>query len=241
LVLMRVIRRNIEADPTRGEVWVRRWSLFLVLFIAGAAVVIDLIVLLTMFLQGEELTARFLLKVLVVLLVASAGFMHFMADIWGYWAKKPQYARSVNWATALLVVLTIAAGFLIIGSPASQRQLRLDDQRIMDLQSLQSQIVNYWQQKESLPADLSDLNDSLSYYSVPVDPATKTSYVYRRNSPLDFTLCATFATAGSEQRGRPMMEPAMYGMSDKWNHAAGEVCFDRSIDPELYPPFPKTR
>ncbi len=241
LILMRIIRNNIQKDPTRSEVWVRRWALFLTLFVAGATIVVDLIVLINTFLQGEELSARFLLKVLVVLLVASAGFMHFMADLWGYWEKKPQYARMVSWAVGLLIVLTIAAGFVIIGSPASQRQLRLDQRRISDLQSLQSQIVYYWQQKESLPAQLSDLNDSLSYYTIPFDPETKEAYVYKRYSPLDFSLCATFGTAGpGDQYGRPVTMPALYGgVSDKWEHAAGETCFDRSIDPELYPPNPK--
>src|SRR3989344_1763698 len=42
LILMRIIRRSIVADPSRGEVWVRRWALFLVLFVAGASIVIDL-------------------------------------------------------------------------------------------------------------------------------------------------------------------------------------------------------
>jgi hypothetical protein len=80
LVLMRSIRRAIAQDHSRSEVWVRRWALFLTLFVAGATIAIDLIVLLTTFLNGEELSARFLLKVLVVLLVAAAGFMHFWAD-----------------------------------------------------------------------------------------------------------------------------------------------------------------
>src|SRR3989344_410312 len=83
LVLMRFIRRSIAEDPSRNEIWVRRWALFLTLFLAGATMVIDLIVLLHTYLQGEDLTTGFLLKVLTVLLVAGLGFMHFMADIRG--------------------------------------------------------------------------------------------------------------------------------------------------------------
>ena len=234
-----VIRRAIAADPTRNEVWVRRWGLFLTVFFAGAVIVVDLIVLIYSFLSGEEIGIRFLLKVAVVLLVASAGFMHFMADLWGYWQKNPSYARYVNWATALLVVLTIGSGFVIIGTPQSQRALRLDQQRVSDLQSIQSQIVYYWQQKASLPAQLSDLNDSLSYFTIPVDPETKAAYVYKRQSPLDFSICATFGAAGTDQYGSPVARPVAYGApADKWGHAAGEVCFDRSIDPKLYPPAP---
>lgn len=240
LILMRVIRRSIVADPSRGEVWVRRWALFLTVFLAGATIVIDLIVLLTSFLSGEELTMAFLLKVVVVLLVAAAGFMHFLADIWGYWMQNPQYARYVNYATGALVALSIVAGFLIIGTPQSQRQLRLDHQRVSDLQSIQSQVVEYWRQKGSLPASFEELRDPLYGSYIPVDPATKAAYGYKRRSPLDFTLCATFATELRSGRLSVPTRPVLYGIDDTWEHGAGEVCFDRSIDPTRYPPYPKT-
>ena len=35
LILMRAIRRDIARDHSRNEIWVRRWALFLTLFIAG--------------------------------------------------------------------------------------------------------------------------------------------------------------------------------------------------------------
>jgi hypothetical protein len=242
LVLMRVIRRSIVADPSRGEVWVRRWALFLVLFVAGATIVIDLIVLLTSFLSGEEMTARFLLKVAVVLLVASAGFMHFLADLWGYWDKNPQYARSINWSVGVLVILTIGAGFLIIGTPQSQRMYRIDEQRVTDLQSLQSKIIYQYQQKERLPQTLAELNDSLSYFTVPTDPETNQEYVYRVKNPLTFELCATFNAPTRESANGSITRPMMYGgMNENWQHGAGEKCFERTIDPDLYPPYPKGR
>jgi len=246
LILMRVIRRAIAHDASRGEVWVRRWALFLTLFVAGATIAIDLIVLLTTFLSGEELSARFLLKVLVVLLVAGAGFMHFLADLRGYWTKNPHYARYINWAVGALVVLTVVAGFFIVGTPSQARQARLDQQRISDLQSLQSQIVyNYYQQKGRLPASLAEINDPLSYFVMPVDPGSKQPYGYTVLGPLSFELCADFTAAGGAQTyGRSIAEPAMpasYGGDvDKWDHAAGHVCFARTIDPDLYPVLPKT-
>lgn len=241
LILMRVIRRNIVADPSRNEIWVRRWGLFLTVFLAGAAIAIDLIILLTSFLNGEDLTVRFLLKVLVVLLVASAGFMHFMADLWGYWQRKPQYARSVNWAVAVLIVVTVGAGFLIIGTPQSQRAYRIDEQRVNDLTQIQSQIVySYYQPKQKLPASLDALTDPISGWVVPKDPESGAAYEYRTTGALSFELCATFAHASrSAQNGavsRPMSP--YYGgkeISENWQHPAGRTCFARTIDPQLYP------
>ncbi len=239
LILMRLIRREIANDASRANVWVRRWALFLTLFVAGATIAIDLIVLLTSFLSGESLTAAFLLKVLVVLLVAGAGFLHFMADLWGYWTKNPQYAKSVMWAVAALVVLSIIAGFFIIGTPSQARQQRMDNQRITDLQSIQWQVVSYWQQKQKLPASITDLEDPISGYNNPRDPQTGELYVYRPGEGLSFSLCATFSGTGSADWGKGESMPVRaYGSLDgDWAHNAGETCFERIIDPERYPPY----
>jgi hypothetical protein len=243
LALMRLVRRDMAKDASRGEVWVRRWALYLTVFVAGATIAIDLITLVYTFLSGQDITARFLLKVAVVLLVAGAGFMHFLADIWGYWMREQARAQYVTWGVGVLVAVSIAAGFFIIGTPGQARQVRLDAQRVQDLQNIQSQIVYYWQQKEALPADLAELNDPLSYWQEPQDPATGMPYRYERQSALGFTLCATFAAAGTSRgpMARPV-EPAYgtKGQDDNWAHAAGEACFSRSIDPERYPPLTKT-
>ena len=248
LVLMRFIRRSIAADPSRNDIWVRRWALFLTLFLAGAALVIDLIVLLNTFLQGEELTIGFLLKVLTVLLVAGLGFMHFLADLWGYWDREPARARMVNWGVGALVLVTIISGFFIIGTPQQIRAQKQDAIRVQDLQNIQWQIVNFWQQKEKLPAALAELNDPITNYILPVDPKTGESYKYSSTGARSFKLCATFTeeggTTGALSRPIPMpTEPMTNGkeIQDNWQHGTGEACFDRTIDPERYPPYPKTR
>lgn len=245
LVLMRFIRREIAADPSRNDTWVRRWALFLTLFLAGVTLVIDLIVLLNTFLQGEDLTAGFLLKALTVFLVSGLGFLHFMADLRGYWDREPARARMVNWGVGILVLTTIVAGFFIIGTPQQIRKQKQDAIRVQDLQNIQWQVVNYWQQKEKLPVSLDELNDPISYNVVPVDPQTKESYEYAQTGALAFQLCATFAQAGGSSLVSDVSrssEPAIAGkgLEDNWQHDAGRACFDRTIDPERYPPFSKS-
>ena len=247
LLLMRLIRNDIARNAEKRDLWIRRWALFLTVFVAGAAIAIDLITLINYFLGGD-LTTRFALKVVVVLLVAGAGLMHFLADIWGYWVQYPSRAQTVGWAAGALILASIVAGFFIMGSPNQIRLYRFDDQKVTDLQNIQWQVVNYWQQKESLPASLEDLRDPISNSIIPTDPATGESYTYKRNGPLDFALCATFAAEGGQNgmqgRSYPVpAEPKSAGtdIQDNWQHAAGEVCFDRSIDPERYPPYNKTQ
>lgn len=240
LVLMRVIRRDMARDPSRREVWVRRWALFLTVFAAGATMVIDLIVLLTSFLQGEDITAGFLLKALTVFLVAGAGFLHFWADLRGYFERNPGHAKAVNYAVGALVFVSIVAGFFIIGTPQQQRLYRFDEQKVSDLQQIQSQVVYYWQQKQRLPSTLNELEDPLSYFTVPRDPQGG-EYAYRATGARAFELCATF---NKESRlGPEQLQPVYSDLPapERWQHGVGEVCFARTIDPDLYPPVPKGR
>jgi hypothetical protein len=194
------------------------------------------------FLNGTDLTTQFLLKALVVLFVAAIGFMHFIADLWGYWKLFPSRNRSVGIATLVLVFLSVIAGFFIVGTPAQARLARFDAQKINDLQGIQSQIVNYWQSKHKLPILLSDLQDPLIGFVPPSDPQTTTPYEYKSTDPLSFELCATFNSNGSALGGGSMPMPARpYGLSStdqNWQHPAGHVCFTRTIDPQLIAPKP---
>lgn len=237
------IRNDIRRDPTRKEIWVRRWAIILTLFVAGATVAVDVITLLTTFFRGEELTTAFLLKVLLVLLVAAAGFAYFALDLRDYWDRFRGRARSVSVALGVLVVLSILGGFFIVGTPMQARLYRFDDQKVSDLQNIQYQIVNYWQQQGELPGGLSDLNDPLSGYAVPSDPESGASYEYAMTGRNSFNLCAMFnaiSQPGSSSAVSYPSAPVPAGASgdlsaSNWQHGAGEVCFTRSIDASKYP------
>jgi hypothetical protein len=238
LILMRIIRKDIMREAVKSELWVRRWALFLTVFIAGVTVVIDLITLVNYFLGGD-LTTRFILKVVVVLLVVGGAFLHFLADIRGYWIRFPERARYVGWGVGVLVLVSIIAGFFIMGSPSQVRLYRFDEQKVSDLQNIQWQIVNYWQQKQAFPKSLADLEDPISGYVVPKDPQTGDDYGFALGEGLAFSLCATF-NAESRAGGGESMPVRAYGSLDgNWEHGVGKVCFERVVDPERYPPFDK--
>lgn len=245
LVFLRLIRGSILVEAGKAGIWVRRWALQLTIFVMTFTILVDLVTLVNYFLNGE-ITTRFILKVLVVLLVAGFITLHFLADLKGYWLANPKKANLVGIAVAAVAAATIVAGFFIVGSPMKARDIRLDVQRVSDLQSIQGQVVTYYQQTGELPNSLATLADPLSYYTVPVDPLTEESYAYRMTDALSFTLCATFAREGEDMRGRggfardiAMPYPGPGVMSENWEHGAGETCFDRTIDPDRYPLFEK--
>ncbi|MGE5540786.1 MAG: DUF5671 domain-containing protein [Bacillota bacterium] len=244
IALLWLIHRSIVAEPGKAGIWVRRWAVGFTLFLAAATMLIDLVTLINVFLGGE-VTVRFGLKVLTILVIAGIAFLYFLADIRGYWVRHADRARITAIVVAIGAAAAVVAGFFIIGSPAHIRQLRLDSERVSDLQGIQYQVVNYFQQKRSIPQSLTDLNDPLTNYSVPTDPLTGVSYTYQPTGKLSFKLCATFSAPSPVTEGRGPTELSMPAGPDvltgNWQHEAGETCFDRTIDPERYPPLPTTK
>lgn len=229
LVLFSVLKKDAFAHPEKFGLSLRKWLYALTLFLASAALLIDLIALLNSFLGGE-LTARFILKALSVLVVAGLVFAYCLLEI----RVRPEAPTGVRkpflFGTAFLVLAAIVSGFLVMGSPATLRKARLDDQRVNDLQNIQWQIVNFWQQKGRLPASLAELrSDSLSGAVLP-----KGNYELKVGESKSFELCATFETASTPSSAT---SPALY--NENWSHPSGYYCFARTIDPELYPPRPK--
>ncbi len=242
IILMRLIRSDIVRFPEKADLWVRKWALVLTVFIAGATVVGDLIALVNTFLGGD-FTTRFVLKVLVVLLVAGGVFLHFLADLRGYWVANPSRAKLVGVAAGIAVLVSIISGFFIMGTPGEVRLLRYDSQKVSDLQNIQWQVINYWQQKEELPANLDQLKDPISGAVIPVDPQTGGDYTYRvTKAPYTFELCAEFNSDSADMpqvNGKVVSSPYGGIEGENWQHGVGETCFERTIDPERYPPYTK--
>jgi hypothetical protein len=149
-----------------------------------------------------------------------------------------------NYLIIGIVILAIVVGFFILGTPKSERLRRLDERRVSDLQSIQWQVINYWQTKNELPEGLSALEDSTTGVRSPVDPETGLIYEYKiiPEKDLTFELCANFKTDTSssitkDSISRPVMPYEIGSEAWNWQHPIGRFCFERTIDPEQYPPF----
>jgi hypothetical protein len=139
-----------------------------------------------------------------------------------------------------------------MGSPKTQRNLRFDQKRIQDLQNIQYKIINFWQQKESLPKNLDELNNPISGEIIPSDPEFQKGliYEYKKIENKKFELCATFSLASPKGwvsdnynnnlpvKSSPISLP-FEPKNESWKHDIGKTCFERTIDPDLYPPYPK--
>lgn len=249
-----MIARDIRETPKKKEMWIRRWRVYLTIFLAAILMIGDLITLINVYLSGE-ISSRFVYKVIVIILIAGAVGTYYFFDLYEKYRYATIAKRFNAWLGVVLVLAAIVAGFIAVGSPAKQRDLRFDQQRISDLTNIQWQIINHWQNKSALPAALTDLNDPLSGFTIPMDPETKAAYGYTRVASTTFSLCATFGQPSQDDKGRgdfgygggfggvamdmayPSYYPGIEG--EQWDHEAGNACFERTIDPARYPVNPK--
>lgn len=244
---------NLPAQTGLWDDILRRWVVYLILFLASVLVVVDLVTLVRYFVSGE-ITIRFILKVAIVLSTGALVGWYYMFHLRPVGPTKTQHMLALT-KGIIFALGSIIWAFVVMGGPGTQRDLRLDQRRVEDLQSLQAQIIMVWQQKEKLPESLDELKNPIANYMVPQDPEFEKGnvYEYKKLGAMKFELCATFIAPipkGYVENSRggvfPTKDiavlPVPYpggGMNDSWDHQVGRTCFERTIDPEIYPPYPK--
>ncbi len=232
------IGKDVDANPEKRELRVRRWFIWLTLFVASAVLLGDLVCVLYNFLGGE-LALRFFLKALSVAVVAGGV----LAYHWYLLRREPgtglQTRKALVAGTSLAVLAAIVTGVSAMGSPWAARAEANDQQRVSHLSELQRSVISFWQQKQLLPERLEEVIDPAYPMQLPVDPETGASYRYEKRGTRTFALCATFERAASDEEvSRATGYPIGTGAQDQvWAHGVGEQCFERTIDPDRYPPF----
>jgi len=94
----------------------------------------------------------------------------------------------------IFVVVLIVEGIIIAGSPISQKDIQLDNNRLQAFDNIKYQIENYYRANHKMPNSLSDLSSSIDIK----DPETKTNFDYKLIPPYSYQLCATFSTDNSK-------------------------------------------
>lgn len=231
ILLMWVLEKGYKVEPEKKQLAVRRWLSYITLFIAGLALAGDLVTVLYYFIDGQELTSGFLLKVLSVFVVALMVFMYYISDIRN--RLNPKSQKLWLGVSLIIILASIIWGFAFLGSPRTQRLIKYDNQKISDLQNLQYQVINYWQVNGMVPEKWTDTM---------LDIQTGRPYEYKKTGSMTFELCAEFNKGSMmNQNQYPAIRDASYpvkgGMmsNDNWQHDMGRKCFERLIDPIAYP------
>ena len=203
---------------------IRKWLSYITLFISGLTLASDLITVLYYFIDGQELTTGFVLKVVAVFVVTLSLFLYYISDIRG---KLNSSSRKI-WRiiSAVIIIGSIVWGFSVLGSPRTQRLIKYDEQKVSDLQNINNQINSYYyNNKNVLPSSLSDISQ-FNYASVPIDQQGGELYGYDKKSEISYWLCAEFNTDSrkNDKSARPYRDDIVYG-GNPWTHPAGHYCF----------------
>jgi hypothetical protein len=238
VLLSWILEKGFALEPEKRKLAIRKWLSYLTLFVAGGVLAGDLIAVIYKFLDGQDLTIGFLLKALVVLLVAAFVFMHYIQDIQDKVSARCRKTRPI--VMAVVILASIIWGFSVLGSPQTQRLIKYDNQKIMNLQEIQWQVISYWQMNGMLPASLEQMKANKEYYAViPKDTQLEKDYVYKKTGEMTFELCAEFNKENTKnQNGYEIQVSYPKGsviQNENWNHGVGEQCFTRVIDPVAYP------
>lgn len=229
------VGKDLKQNKEKQGIWVRKWLLHLLLFLSSLTMIITLVTLVGTFLDGE-LTLRFAIKVLTVLTVAGLVFGYELWDLKRDVTEETNRPRLFAILGTVAVLGMIVASLFVIETPAEQRGMRFDEERIEDLSQIQSEIVSYLQEKEQLPETLADL-DWGPVREMPIDPEMGLEYQYEVRGEYTFALCATFTGEDGDDQyyGRAYIEPLELEMKDDyeslndWSHPAGSYCFEREL------------
>lgn len=235
--VVRFLNRDMAVHSAKRDLKIRKWLLYLALFVAGLIVLGDLVALVWGLLDGNT-AIRFLLKVATVLWLSGSIFYYFLKDLHN---EAPAGRRMVAWTSMVLAVAALVVSVMLIGSPAAQRARTNDGQRVNSLQILEGQVISYWQAKGRLPDQLAELADGTIGGSMPVptDPTTGRVYEYQKTGDQSYRFCGDFQTSSLDSGASNIDRPYPYegaGITT-WSHGVGKTCFDGMIDPDRYPPI----
>jgi hypothetical protein len=146
---------------------------------------------------------------------------------------------------AVAVAVVLGIGFL--GSPAQERERRVDDRRLADLHAITAAADLYWTRHGRLPASLDDLAAEPGLGISTRDPTTSEMYEYRALDDGRYEVCATFAAeSGPPTESASIIQRSCQGchgqgssaaagigdpvaahleLRDLWAHGSGRQCF----------------
>jgi hypothetical protein len=215
-IISRIIVGRISQQKIALESSVRKWLTYIVLFFAAATIIGDLITLVVNFLSGDFPTS-FLLKVLVVLLIAGGIFGYYFWDM-----RRTEASSNVNKLAMYIcvgaVTVTFIAGFFIIDSPTVSRQKNIDQQTVNNLQTIDNSIQSYFSESGKLPQNL----DALQATKFSIGNQNIKSVAYKMEGGDSYQLCADFARSSLSDEQSPE-GPYI----NDWKHDAGNFCFTR--------------
>ncbi|MEK7067674.1 MAG: DUF5671 domain-containing protein [Patescibacteria group bacterium] len=226
------INKNLFAGALPKDAGVRRWLTYFILFAAAVVVIGYLIALINIFLNGE-LTLKFSLKTLTVLIISGIVFSYYLYDIRREQVegKKSKVTASYFYSTLVIILAVFIASFFFVESPAQARRLRQDGEVLNRLMSLAGGIDAYYREKKIMPKDLAVLLEDNIYVIErnAQNPVTKKQFEYKIVGGNKYQLCTDFQTSNKKSD----TEQYDYYLDPQWQHDAGYQCITKKAQDDI--------
>jgi hypothetical protein len=226
VLLMWLMEKNYKVEAEKRHLGVRRWLTYITLFVAGLILAGDLVTVLYYFIDGQELTSGFLLKILSVFVIILTVFLYYVSDIRN--KLTPSY-RKIWFGVSFVIILgSIVWGFSVLGSPWTRRQINYDMEKINALENISSSVQGYYNNEGKLPQTVSDITsfNGASDYLNFTDNQTGKQYEYIKTGDTTFNVCADFNKKSTQENLTQSYVPGIINLT---THPAGHYCFKEII------------
>ena len=130
-------------------------------------------------------------------------------------------------ALTFAVILALGGGFWILGSPETQRAMRLDGTRINSLNSMTFRVNSAARQLRRLPNTIDEIGKSGDFLGKAdnfTDPVTQKQFEYTVKDATTYEVCANFDTDSTNGN-----IDDYNGWRKQFAHGVGRTCFERKV------------
>jgi Domain of unknown function (DUF5671) len=242
IFLTRKVNEFRRQETNGAYLGLTKWLVYLSLLVGGGVLLGDLVAVILAFLNGE-LTIRFALKALVLVVIVGSAFFYYLKDTKGYWMKKEKMSIAYGGAMSTIVLISLVVGFFHIETPTLVREMKLDETQLYAMQEVQGRVEMYLQSNGALPQAIKDvyLTDS----NIPVAPEDREAYSFKFTTD-SFSLCANFSNDSQPivaYESKMMAGPSVVETTkskflienaQNWEYTKGRFCFERKVSPVTY-------
>ena len=231
IFLMWLLEKTYNTAPEKKHTAIKKWLTYITLFVSGLVTTGDLVTLVYYFIDGQEITTGFVLKILSVLAISVAIFMYYISDVRNTLTASSRKLWRVS--AFIIVIGTIITGFVVLGSPRSQQLIRYDERKVSDLERIETQINSYYYTTKKLPENLAAVQSSSTYDSVVYynDQQTMVPYEYIKKGDTTYSLCAVFNTNAQDKSMNlsNIYSDSQTNRSTWTSYTKGHYCFTRTV------------
>lgn len=223
-VMTALIRKGVREKQIAHDSGVRKWLTYFTLLVSSLIILGVLIGILNTYLSGD-LNTRFILKALVVFVLAGLVFAYYLFDLYqAVVVKNNKVVLSFFLASLLLIVVAFVSAFVMMESPAQARLRKADEPTLAQLSRVENALNSYYDLNQDLPIEL----DFPGLY--PIKDSERVKVDYLRLDETNYQICATFLS-NKVGESDDYYYPSIYNQS----YEAGYNCFTRSVWGALEP------